>query len=234
MELDARYATPRRKKVGGNMSAVNAFLMECAASPDSPFPATSLSAAARQVAPLPRARRASDGEAVDEELVLVHTPPALARKGDLLKEHIRSHGPTPPSNGSVYSHTSGLSYNSVASSSSNLLTDSSTLASGGSTARTPDTGGLDSDAGNDKGRKLYGSGLGLGGSSRSFARTASAPVGKTTSHFRDYEGKMLVREDLVEIAESGSPVIESSRRDEVSFGKSLPWLEMSAYVISNQ
>ena len=215
MEIDARFATPRRKKAGGNMSAVNAFLMECAASPDSPFPATTLSAASRQMAPLPRSRRASDGEVVGEEMDMLHTPPSLARKGDLLKEDDRAHGPTPPSNGSVYSNASRTSYNSMSSKSSNLLTDSSTLASGGSTARTPDTGGQDSAGGHDPGRKLYGSGLGKGGPSRAFGRTASAPVGKAVSHMRDYEGKMLVKEDLVEIVGNGSPSAESSRRDEV-------------------
>lgn len=198
------------------MSAVNAFLMECAASPDSPFPATTLSTASRQMAGLPRNRRASDGEAVDDEMDMMHTPPTLARKGELLREDARVHGPTPPSNGSVHSNTSRVSYNSVSSKSSNLLTDSSTLASGGSTARTPDTGGQDSAVGADLGRKLYGSGLGKGTSSRAFNRTASAPVGKTVSHMRDYEGKMLVKEDIVEIVGEGSPSLDSGRRDEVS------------------
>jgi hypothetical protein len=208
MDPEIRFSTPRRKKSGGNMSAVNAFLMECAASPDSPFPNTTLSSTARLAGKLNPGRRSSD-TALDEEEIM-HTP-ITSRKGGLL-DQARSRGPTPPSQGSTYSATSHLSYGS--SSSSKMLTDSSTAASGGSSTRTPDTDV--SGMGYTAGRKLYGAGLGKGSSSRTFGRTASAPVGPSTTHLKDYENKMLMKEDNVQIVAHSSPTLESSRQDEVS------------------
>lgn len=198
------------------MSVVNAFLMECAASPDSPFPASSSRPMAHS-----QFRRSSDGGtplAGDEDFD-IHTPPALSRKmgrGGSPIDGMRHQGPTPPSQGSAYNSGPGsqLSYKSISSSSSKALTDASTLASGGSSAQTPMTN-VSSGAGTSH-RKVYGSALSKGASPRTLARTTSAPAGNSLSHLKDYEGKLLMRDDQIASNTGESPTFDRSRPDEVS------------------
>lgn len=132
----------------------------------------------------------------------MHTPPMLGgrRIEDLSSGYaLRGRGPTPPSHGSTYSHSSINSH--ISSMSKSSLTDASTSASLSST-RTPPSGEIGSESGHGVARRTYGEYMGRSGSTagsagesgRRFGRVVSAPVGSTMAHMREMEGKMLYRE----------------------------------------